>query len=282
MRFLSSFSRIASEIQDSIARISDPALLLKADSDEYAYRDEWQPTKKVILKSGLFHFDMSLFFDYLHGENLNYKNWKRKDDIRFRRRWGEYFCSNMDWDWDVRNCLEYLFKLEADEPGDDDTETLILIMGARPKAKLQEVKLAYPDEMGKIVYKTFLACPSVEDAAFPTTLEELNYNMTSDPQTSASIIEVQDVDELIGSDASKPGSSKRPEASHGNNTGRDGGDELNTSKDQYNKTRRARYEHLFEVLQGVTEQLEVRRRWVVEALEDCERTNQESHRDTSR
>lgn len=289
MRFLSSFSILESEIQDSRERINNSASLSKADSEEYAYRDERQPFQKVILKDGLLHFDMSLFFDYFHRENSHYTNWKRKDDIRFRRRWGEYFRSNMDWDWDVKTCFENLFKLEADEPGDsvDDTETLILIMGARPKAKLQKVKLAYPDEMGKIVYETFLACPSVEDAASPTTLEELLYDMASDSQTRAAIVEFQDVDELTGNNVSEPtgSSSKRPGTSYGDFAAQDGWDnfKLNTSKDRYNNnSRRARYEHLFEVLPGVVEQLEVRRRWVVKALEDCERTNQESHRDTSR
>lgn len=110
------------------------------------------------------------------GRRWGYYHQRRK----MRYKWGRYFLSNMDWDWDLGTCMKRLFKIEkpnrvgplpdahstsASSPAIDmdvvpGESWSILAEEARAMAP-KEVKIAYKTKDGRTQYTSFVpASPS--------------------------------------------------------------------------------------------------------------------------
>lgn len=99
-------------------------------------------------------FVQSLFDD--HFDHLS--NWRwYKQLCRGRHEWGEYFRSNLEWDWDVASCLKRLFKQpKSQEPRRGGLRATI-VAGQSGECKLGvtiDGEHTGPPKMVEVQYKT--------------------------------------------------------------------------------------------------------------------------------
>lgn len=129
-----------------------------------------------------------------------YRHWAGYQLLRLtRQKWGQYFRSDMDWDWDLGTCMKHLFDVEQTREGkspaaqsspapyskidvkaEKGTTWRLEAQGSLPR----EVQIAYKTETGKTLYMSFTptspspgrCTPSESSSIGPLVEESLDLN----------------------------------------------------------------------------------------------------------
>ena len=119
-RLLNSFAELEWEVHDAATRFSigykKHEILFSSRADSDISDDHWwdtlyQARNVVVPEDGLTEeFLDALIPEYWEGEET-YRKWcVYKQNCWQRHGWGQYFRSNLDWDWDVAGSLRRVFR----------------------------------------------------------------------------------------------------------------------------------------------------------------------------
>lgn len=114
------------------------------------------------------------------------REWKwYKEMCHSRHGWGEYFRSNLDWDWDLGQAMNRLFDSNAKSPTvmprngrrttynlpiaivDEVHGTMELTLGTMTGPSLNKIRVAYTGETGETHFVTFVPALTVDVRKIP-------------------------------------------------------------------------------------------------------------------
>lgn len=185
MRLIRSSQELEREILDthSTHSVEQTDSVRKGDCQGWS-EDKWQKSFKQAMEIHVDENDLTK--DFRQAQNTDLTDlmywWKQyKEHRQTRSIWGEYFRSNLDWNWDPSGSLKCLFRLPTGwspsrkkdivpstvAVGDEAAPGGILdiSIGRCSGEPIREVRVKYETETGETRYRTFLHCPSLEDVA---------------------------------------------------------------------------------------------------------------------
>lgn len=222
-------------------KIRANSLSLFPDDYEESWWDSWEDTLKQAWTAQV--PDNELTREFREARRIGLRDPGEHQDVTVwgyyvlrkiaRHQMGQYFCSNLDWDWDLGACMKHLFKVERTWGGPSTaaqippTATPAIDMGATPgeawkisAGQIQgvlpkEVQIAYKAENGETQYMSFLpafpstgCCPGSEPADARIFAEEESHPKSDSRHGKGSSGEEEEGENMkdgsSSSDASKP------------------------------------------------------------------------------
>lgn len=190
-RLLGSFDELEREVRDSAARIRCSSSRAKVVDDAARWTDgRFRFTLNQARKAQIQCNDLTGDFAWARSYDLRdgLREWKWYKEMCFSRHgWGEYFRSNLDWDWDLGQAMNRLrvFDSNAKSPTvmprngrrttynlpiaivDEVHGTMELTLGTMPGPSLNKIRVAYTGETGETHFVTFVPALTADVRKIP-------------------------------------------------------------------------------------------------------------------